>query len=127
ESSQVTLQMNPERWQQIDELFQATRQHSHESRVTFLVEACDGDEALRREVQQLLVAFDAAGGFLETPAGESYGFNGKPAHGPSLTAGQELAHYRIISQIGVGGMGEVYLANDLKLNSRVAIKILPSQ
>jgi len=119
--------MNPERWQQIDELFQATLRRSRESRVTFLVEACDGDEALRREVQQLLVAFDAAGSFLEKPAGESFGFNGKPVDGPSLTAGQKLAHYQIISQIGAGGMGEVYLANDLKLDRRVAIKILPSQ
>jgi eukaryotic-like serine/threonine-protein kinase len=117
--------MNPERWQQIDELFQATLQRPPESRVAFLAAACDGDEALRQEVQQLLVAFDVAGSFLEKPAGESFGFNGKP--GPSLTAGQKLAHYQIVSQIGAGGMGEVYLANDLKLDRRVAIKILPSQ
>src|ERR1044072_789853 len=106
--------MNPERWQQIDELFQATLQRSRESRMEFLVAASDGDEVLRREVQQLLAAFDAAGGFLEKPAGESFGFNGQ--HGPSLNPGQRLAHYQIISQIGAGGMGEVYLANDLKLD-----------
>jgi serine/threonine protein kinase len=119
--------MNSERWQQVDELFQAALQRPLESRATFLAEACDGDEALRQEVQQLLVAFEAAGSFLEEPAGESFGFNGKPAPGPSLIAGQKLAHYEILSQIGAGGMGEVYLANDLKLDRRVAIKILPSQ
>lgn len=117
--------MNRERWQQVDELFQAALQRPRESRMSFVVEACDGDEALRQEVQQLLVAFDAAGNFLETPAGESFGLNEK--HGPSLTAGQTLAHYQIGSQIGAGGMGEVYLASDLKLDRRVAIKILPAQ
>ena len=61
------------------------------------------------------------------PAGESFGFNGKPGSGPTLSGGQKLAHYQIVSQIGAGGMGEVYLANDLKLERRVAIKILPSQ
>ena len=117
--------MNPERWQQVDELFQAALQRPREARTSFLAEASGGDEALRQEVQQLLAAFDAAGSFLEQPAGESFSFNGK--HGPSLIAGQTLAHYQIVSQIGAGGMGEVYLANDLKLDRRVAIKILPAQ
>ena len=119
--------MNPERWQQVDELFQAALQRPRDSRMGFLFEACDGDDALREEVQQLLAAFEAADSFLEKPAGESFGFNGKPGPGPSLIAGQKLTHYQILSQIGAGGMGEVYLANDLKLDRRVAIKILPSQ
>jgi Tol biopolymer transport system component len=119
--------MNPERWQQVDELFQAALQRPRDSRMRFLFEACDGDDALREEVQQLLAAFEAADSFLEKPAGESFGFNGKPGPGPSLIAGQKLTHYQILSQIGAGGMGEVYLANDLKLDRRVAIKILPSQ
>ena len=75
----------------------------------------------------MLTAFEAAGSFLETPVAESLDLDNKPKRTPALTAGQQLAHYQIVSELGAGGMGEVYLANDLKLDRPVAIKILPSQ
>ena len=48
-----------------------------------------------------------------------------PAASPTLAAGMQLGHFRIENQLGVGGMGEVYLATDLALDRRVALKVLP--
>ena len=119
--------MNPERWQQIDAIFKDALDCEPPSRATFLTEACQGDSTLQNEVEHLLTAYDAAGSFLETPVAASLGLDNKPMRPPALTAGQQLSHYQIVSQLGAGGMGEVYLANDLNLDRQVAIKILTSQ
>ncbi len=44
---------------------------------------------------------------------------------PALAAGDNIAHYRIVSRLGQGGMGEVYLATDTRLDRSVALKVLP--
>jgi hypothetical protein len=60
--------MNLERWQQIDELFQAALEREPAERAAFLDEACAGDQALRKEVESLLRSDEQAESFIETPA-----------------------------------------------------------
>jgi len=117
--------MKPERWRQVDQLLDAALEREASERNTFLKEACAGDEELRAEIESLLEAHERAATFIETPAADS-AVESLVDHSISLVGGQSIGHYEIISGIGSGGMGEVYLANDTKLNRKVAIKLLPS-
>jgi len=119
--------MTPERWRQVETLFQEALARTPKSRRAFLTEACIGDAALRHDVEELLVSFEAAGSFLETPAAESLSSSGNTVSVLGLNSGQRLAHYEIISQLGSGGMGEVYLARDTRLDRQIALKVLPAQ
>ncbi|HEX9639384.1 MAG TPA: protein kinase [Acidobacteriota bacterium] len=114
--------MNRERWQQVDRVFAAALERGPEDRGAFLAQACAGDEELRREVESLL-AHDPAEGFLERPV------SGAAARliletTPRLVAGQSVGPYVIEKSIGAGGMGEIYLAHDRRLNRHVALKLL---
>jgi len=119
--------MNNERWRQVETVFQEALARTADNRAAFLSEVCLNDPALRQEVEKLLVSFDSAGSFLETPAAERFSLNSKSETSPGLASGQRLAHYEIISQIGMGGMGEVYLARDTRLDRQIALKLLPVQ
>jgi serine/threonine protein kinase len=122
--------MKPERWQRIQEMYHAALDSAANQRSALLAEACADDDALRREVEVLLAANEQAGGFLATPALELEAKNIAAENSEpnlSIQVGQELSHYKIISRIGVGGMGEVFLARDSVLERRVALKLLPVQ
>ena len=116
--------MKAERWKQVTDLFQSAVERAPERRAAFLDEACHGDEGLRREVGSLLTSYERAENFIEVPAFEV---------APELVTndragalvGKLIGHYRIESLIGVGGMGEVFLARDEQLGRKAALKLLP--
>ncbi|HSB08920.1 MAG TPA: LpqB family beta-propeller domain-containing protein [Blastocatellia bacterium] len=128
--------LTPERWQRIEELFHRSLEQESGDRAGFLAAACDGNVELRRQVEALLTSYESSRNFIELPplagaissiveeAGDETAQITPP--GASLI-GHRIAHYEIESLLGTGGMSEVYLARDLKLDRQIAIKILPVQ
>jgi eukaryotic-like serine/threonine-protein kinase len=123
--------MSPERWQQINQIFYDALARPAAARADFLAQACGADEELRGEVLTLLAADGKANALLEQPLGAVAAelWSGLPSTAPLPAAlnGTQLGVYQIIREIGRGGMGEVYLAQDQKLNRRVALKLLPAR
>src|SRR5262245_20170433 len=114
--------MTPERWKQVDQLMQDALDRGPAERAAFLAEACGADDELRREVESLIGFHERAGSFIETPPAE---IAADWLAVKELRAGQMIGHYELIGRIGRGGMGEVYLALDARLERQVALKLLP--
>lgn len=116
--------MNRNEWQKVKKIFDAALKLAPEKRGKFLDENCDEDKTLRREVENLLASFKDDS-FMEQPAAAELA-SLIVKRNSKLTDGEQIAHYRILSQIGAGGMGEVYLAMDTRLHRKIALKILPA-
>jgi WD40 repeat protein/serine/threonine protein kinase len=102
--------METQRWQQIDALLDEALEMPAEARAAWLREACGGDDALRDEVSSLLAASEEADDFIETAAAPSVaGWLDENAPDPLI--GAQIGAYRLLRQLGQGGMGTVYLAS----------------
>ncbi len=115
-------EMTQQRWARVTEIVDgASKRPGRRQRARYLAQACRGDRALRREVEDLLRYEDAesevlAGPLLPPPV--------RPPSRPALVVGQAIGPYRVERILGGGGMGMVALAVDPELDLRVALKVI---
>jgi eukaryotic-like serine/threonine-protein kinase len=110
--------MDKEKWQEISRIFNSALEKTPVDRKNFIAKVCGDDENLRREIENLLNAHESEDSFIDAEISTEIS-------SLDLKKGDMLASFEIEKLLGKGGMGEVYLARDTRLNRSVALKILP--
>src|ERR687895_2149316 len=120
--------MTPERWQKVEEIFQAAVDLLPEERARYIAQVCANDTTLRRDVESLLSQHDSAGELLDEPVYGNTEMNVFESfvEEKDPMIGRRLGSYRIEREIGRGGMGAVYEASraDNEFSKRAAIKLV---
>ena len=116
----LRFKMSRKEWQKVKEIFEDALELGKDERKVYLDEACAGDDDLRRSVENLLHSFNDTGA-----ASEIDGVDRSPAASTAMVEpGEQIGRFEIIKNLATGGMGEVYLAKDTRLDRKVAIKFL---
>jgi len=106
-------------WEEIGDVFDEAAALSGAERARFLDERCGARADLRREVESLLEQDDTAGDYLTPPHAALTPIAAAPVQGAVI------GEFRILHRLGTGGMGTVYVAEQVQPQRRVALKILP--